>query len=182
VPVRRVNEPRLPSQDGEVLVGGADTVRDLGVANLDLVAILDADLAARRPGLTARERALAIWMEAVGWARPAGSAIVQTSHPGDPAVQALVRGSPDRFHERERERRAAAGFPVGAAVFRVIGTDALEHALAEHRPITSLVTSLAGRTVCLLALEPDRVPAFGDAMRRLAAAGVVERVEAEPHL
>jgi len=27
-----------------------------------------------------------------------------------------------------------------------------------------------------------RVPAFGDAMRRLAAVGVVERVEAEPHL
>jgi hypothetical protein len=34
----------------------------------------------------------------------------------------------------------------------------------------------------LLALEPDRVPAFGEAMHRLAAAGVVERVEAEPHL
>ena len=182
VPVHRVGEPRLPSPDGEVLVGGPDSVRDLGVAGLDLVAILDADRAARRPGLTARERALAIWMEAVGWARPAGSAIVQTEHPGDPAVQALVRGSPDRFHERERERRAAVGFPVGAAVFRVIGTDALEESLDEHRPITSLVTSLGGRTVCLLALEPDRVPAFGDAMRRLAAAGVVERVEAEPHL
>jgi primosomal protein N' (replication factor Y) len=182
VPVTRVTEARLPAAGGEVLVGGADAVRDLGVASLDLVAILDADLAARRPGLTARERALAIWMEAVGWARPAGSAIVQTAHPGDAAVQALVRGSPDRFHERERERREAAGFPVGAAVFRVIGTEALEAALAEHHPITSLVTSLGGRTVCLLALEPDRVPAFGDAMRRLAAAGVVERVEAEPHL
>jgi hypothetical protein len=121
-------------------------------------------------------------MEAVGWARTSGSAIVQTAHPSDPGVQALVRGSPDRFHERERERRAAAGFPVGAAVFRVIGIDALEDALAEHHPITSLVTSLGGRTVCLLALEPDRVPAFGEAMRRLAAAGVVERVEAEPHL
>lgn len=182
VPVRTVTEPRLPSADGEVLVGGPDAVRDLGVAALDLVAILDADRAARRPGLTARERALAIWMEAVGWARPAGSAIVQTAQPGDPAVQALVRGSPDRFHERERERRAAAGFPVGAAVFRVVGSEALEESLGEHRPITSLVTSLAGRTVCLLALEPDRVPAFGDAMRRLAAAGVVERVEAEPHV
>jgi hypothetical protein len=34
----------------------------------------------------------------------------------------------------------------------------------------------------LLALEPDRVPAFGEAMRRLAVTGVVERVEAEPHL
>jgi primosomal protein N' (replication factor Y) len=182
VPVGRVGDPRLPSADGEVLVGGADAVRDLGVAALDLVAILDADLAARRSGLTARERALTIWMEAVGWARPSGSAIVQTSHPADPGVQALVRGTPDRFHERERERRAAAGFPVGAAVFRVIGTDALEAALDEHRPITALVTSLGGRTVCLLALEPDRVPAFGGAMRRLAATGVVERVEAEPHL
>jgi len=182
VPVARITEPRLPAAGGEVLVGGADVVRDLGVARLDLVAILDADLAARRPGLTAPERALAVWMEAVGWARPAGSAIVQTAHPGDPAVQALVRGSPDRFHQRERDRREAAGFPVGAAVFRVIGTEALEGALAEHHPITSLVTSLGGRTVCLLALEPDRVPAFGDAMRRLAAAGVVERVEAEPHL
>jgi primosomal protein N' (replication factor Y) len=182
VPVRRVREPRLPSPDGEVLVGGPEAVRDLGVAAVDLVAILDADRAARRPGLTAMERALAVWMEAIGWARPAGSAIVQTAHPGDPAVQALVRGIPDRFHDRERERRAAAGFPVGAAVFRVIGTEALEDALAEHEPITSLVTSLGGRTVCLLALEPGRVPAFGDAMRRLAAVGVVERVEAEPHL
>ena len=67
-------------------------------------------------------------------------------------------------------------------VYRVIGTDVLEDAIAAHRPITSLATSLGGRTVCLLALEPDRVPAFGDAMRRLAATGIVERVEAEPHL
>src|SRR3954467_15626275 len=95
VPVRRVREPRLPSPDGEVLVGGPEAVRDLGVAAVDLVAILDADRAARRPGLTAMERALAVWMEAIGWARPAGSAIVQTAHPGDPAVQALVRGIPD---------------------------------------------------------------------------------------
>ncbi len=182
VPVRAADRPRLPAADGEVLVGGPDAVRDLGVAGLDLVAILDADLAAARPGLTARERALAIWMEAVGWARPNGSAIVQTAHPGDPAVQALVRGRPDRFHERERARRAAAGFPVGAPVFRVIGTGEVEREVASHDPITSLVTSLGGRTVCLLALEPDRVAAFGDAMRRLAAAGVVERVEAEPHL
>jgi primosomal protein N' (replication factor Y) (superfamily II helicase) len=182
VPVARPARPRLPKARGEVLVGGPEAVRDLGVGDLDLVAILDADLAARRPGLAARERALAIWMEAVGWARPAGRAIVQSSHPSDAAVQALVRGNPDRFHERERERRRAAGFPVGAPVFRVIGTEPLEAALAEHDPITALVTSLEGRTVCLLALKPGRVAAFGAAMRTLAAAGVVERVEAEPHI
>jgi hypothetical protein len=118
----------------------------------------------------------------VGWARPEGHAIVQSSHPSDPAVQALVRGNPDRFLAREREHRAATGFPVGAPVFRVVGTDELEAAILDHEPITALTTSLAGRTVCLLALEPDRLPAFGTAMRSLAAAGVVERLEAEPHI
>jgi primosomal protein N' (replication factor Y) (superfamily II helicase) len=182
VPVARPETPRLPADGGEVLVGGADSVRDLGPAALDLVAILDADLAARRPGLTARERGVAIWMEAVSWARPAGRVIVQSTMRGDPAVQAVVRGDAERFHERERERRAAAGFPVGAPVFRVVGNDDLPEELAMHSPITTLTTSLGGRTVCLLALDAGRVPAFGAAMRRLASAGVVERVEAEPHI
>jgi primosomal protein N' (replication factor Y) len=180
VPVARPERPRLPDETGEVLVGGADSVRDLGPAGLDLVAILDADLAVRRPGLAARERAVAIWMEAIGWA--SGRAIVQSSTPGDPAVQAVVRGDAVRFLQREGERRAAAGFPVGAPVFRVMGTEQLPAALETHRPITLLATSLEGRTVCLLALETGRVPAFGEAMRELASAGVVERVEAEPHI
>jgi len=182
VPVVRPARARLPKRSGEVVIGGADSVRDLGPGGLDLVALLDADAAARRPGLAARERSLAIWMEAVGWARPAGRAIVQSSHPGDPAVQALVRGNPDRFLEREAERRAAAGFPVGAPTFRVVGSDALAAAVARHDPITTLVSARDGRTVCLVVLSPDAVPGFGIEMRRLASEGVVERVEAEPHL
>jgi primosomal protein N' (replication factor Y) (superfamily II helicase) len=182
VPVARPSRPRLPKASGEILVGGPEDVRDLGPGSLDLVAVLDADRAARRPGLAARERALATWMEAVGWARPDGRAIVQATHPGDPAVQALVRGNPDRFHERERARRAEAGFPVGAAVFRVVGDERLPAEIDALGSLTALVTSLGGRTVCLLALDLDRVPAFGASMRALAARGVVERVEAEPHL
>jgi primosomal protein N' (replication factor Y) len=182
VPVRRPDRPRLPASDGEVLVGGPELVRDLGAGALDLVAIMDADQAAARPGLGARERALAIWMEVAGWARPAGRVIVQSAHPADPAVQALVRGNAVRFHERERERRAAAGFPVGDAVFRVVGGEELERALTELGPRTVLTTSLGGRTVCLLALDPGRIAAFGRAMRTLAASGVVERVEADPHI
>lgn len=182
VPVARPRQPRLPKRTGEILIGGAEDVRDLGVGDLDLVAVLDADAAERRPGLAGPERALSIWMEAVAWARPSGHAIVQSSNASDPGVQALVRGNPDRFWLRERERRAAAGFPVGACVFRVVGAPALEGALAEHAPLTALITTLGDRTVCLLALEPGRVPAFGRAMRDLAGRGVVERVEAEPHL
>jgi primosomal protein N' (replication factor Y) (superfamily II helicase) len=184
VPVRRIGargRPRLPGPD-EILVGGPDAVRDLGVGGLDLVGVLDVDLAERRPGLAARERAVATWMEAIGWARPTGRAIVQASRAGDPAVQALVRGNPGRFATDEAERRRAAGFPVGAPVFRVAGRDGLAAELERFAPITMLVSAFEGQTVCLLALRPDQVGAFGHAVRELAAHDVVTRVEAEPHL
>ena len=184
VPVRRLHddEPaRLPGQD-EILIGGPDDVRDLGPGDLDLVAILDVDLADRRPGLASRERSLATWMEAVGWARPRGRAIVQASTPGDPIVQALVRGNPDRFHTDEMRRRHEAGLPVGAAVFRVTGTADLEAELRPFDPSTLLVSASEGRTVCLLALDPERVSALGTRLRELAGDGVIDRVEAEPHL
>ena len=184
VPVHRSREDepsRLPG-DAEVLIGGPDDVRDLGVGDLDLVAILDADLAGRRPGLSARERSLATWMEAVGWARPRGRAIVQASVPSDPMVQALVRGNPDRFHRDEAARRRDAGLPLGAAVVRITGSDALEEELSVFEPWTLLVSAAEGRTVCLLALDPERVAALGERLRELATEGVVDRVEAEPHL
>jgi primosomal protein N' (replication factor Y) len=184
VPVRRLREDepaRLPGRD-EILIGGPDDVRDLGAGALDLVAILDVDLVDRRPGLAARERSLATWMEAIGWARPHGKAIVQASTPGDPIVQALVRGNPDRFHAEETRRRREAGLPVGAAVFRVTGSADLEAELRSFDPFTLLVSGAEGRTVCLLALDPERVIALGTRLRQLAADGVVDRVEAEPHL
>jgi primosomal protein N' (replication factor Y) len=182
--VRRLDAdevPRLPD-DGELLVGGPDDVRDFGRGGLDLVAILDADLAARRPGLSARERALTTWIEAIAWARPGGRAIVQTSRGNDPAIQSLVLGEPSRFHRDERRRRAEAGFPVGSAVFRVAGGPELGEALSALDPTTLLVSSSEGQTVCLLALDPGDVPAFGRAARELARRDVITRVEAEPHL
>ena len=97
-------------------------------------------------------------------------------------MQSLVHGKPDRFYADEGKRRADAGFPVGAMVFRVGGTDGLEIELERFDPITMLVTSSAGQTVCLLALEPGRVPEFGRGVRELATRDVVSRVEAEPHL
>ena len=107
---------------------------------------------------------------------------MQTRHPGDPAVQALVTGRPERFHRTEAARRAEAGFPVGIAVFRVTGTEELEGALAAASPRTLLASAAEGATVCLVAFDPADVPAFGREARRLASRGVVTRVEAEPHL
>jgi hypothetical protein len=122
------------------------------------------------------------WFEAAAWARPDGRVIVQTNASNDPAVQALVSGGPERFHRSEAPRRAEAGFPVGAPVFRVAGGPDLERELQAlaHRPLLSSI--VGGATICLVALDPEQVPRFGDAMRRLAAGGVVTRVEAEPQL
>jgi primosomal protein N' (replication factor Y) (superfamily II helicase) len=186
VPVRRQGDGAtpLPVAEREVVVGGIDAVKDFGevATGLDVVAILDADLAARRPGLSARERALAAWMEAAAWASPGGRVIVQTRSPNDAAVQALVTGNPARFHRSEIPRRSAAGFPVGAAVFRVAGSPAVAAEIERGPHRTLLVTSAGDETLCLLALDARDVPAFGRAMRELAGRGVVSRVEAEPHL
>jgi primosomal protein N' (replication factor Y) len=184
VPVSLVgrDDPPRPPHEREVLVGGVDALKDLGSPGLDLVGILNADTSLRRPGVNARERALVTWFEAAAWARPDGRVIVQTNAPNDPAVQALVSGRPERFHRSEAPHRAEAGFPVGAPVFRVAGGPSLERELdaLAHRTLLSSVVGEA--TICLVALDPEQVPRFGDAMRRLAAGGVVTRVEAEPHL
>jgi hypothetical protein len=130
----------------------------------------------------ARERVLVTWFEAAAWARPDGRVIVQTEGPNDPAIQALVSGRPERFRRAEAPRRAEAGFAVGSPVFRVAGGAELERELEALAPRTLLASSVAGATICLVALDEGRVPGFGAEMRRLAAAGIVTRVEAEPHL
>jgi len=184
VPVTRLgpeDAPRAPGE-AEVVVGGLETLKDLGPVGVDLVGILNADAALRRPGMSSRERALSAWMEAAAWARVDGRVIVQTNRPNDPAVQALVTGRPDRFARAEIPRLTDAGFPPGVPIFRVVGSAELEDALATLHPRTALATALGDETVCLLALDPGDVAWFGRAVRELAERGVVTRVEAEPHL
>jgi len=184
VPVSLIgrDDPSRAPVEREVLVGGVDALKDVGSPGVDLVAILHADASLRRPGVDARERVLVTWFEAAAWARPDGRVIVQTDAPNDPAIQALVSGRPDRFRRAEAPRRAEAGFPVGSPVFRVTGRAELERELAALDPGTLLSSNVGGTTICLVALDAARVPGFGAEMRRLAAAGIVTRVEAEPHL
>ena len=179
--IGRDDPPRAPLER-EIVVGGVDALKDVGAPGLDLVAILHADASLRRPGVDARERVLVTWFEAAAWARPDGRVIFQTEGPNDPAIQALVSGRPERFRRAEAPRRAEAGFAVGSPVFRVAGGAELERELAALAPRTLLASSVGGATICLVALDEDRVPGFGAEMRRLAAAGIVTRVEAEPHL
>jgi primosomal protein N' (replication factor Y) len=187
--------PPPPAED-RLLVGTAAAVKDVGAVSLDLVAILDPDRALARAGVDAGEQAVATWMEAAAWAGPRGGGgrvLVQTRRPGHPAIQALVRWDPLPYLRSEAGRRKEAGFPPRFGVFRVRGSGALPEALraagAETLLSTSAITSATGAaptgqelTLCLVAVPPTGLDRFRQEVRRLAAGGTVERVEAEPHL
>jgi primosomal protein N' (replication factor Y) (superfamily II helicase) len=177
-------QARAPSP-GSVVVGTAAAVKDFGASRVGLVAVLDADRALTRPGISAPEQTLATWMEAAIWAGPKGSGgrvVIQTKAPADPAIQALVRWDPWHFHRHEGRRRADAGFPPGFPVFRIVGTGGLEQALAELNPEHVLTSRSNGEAVSLVTLRADAVSGFRRWVLRHLDDGVVARVEAEPQL
>jgi primosomal protein N' (replication factor Y) len=189
IPVDLDSGSRIPPRPaaGRVLVGTAAAVKDVGAIRLDLVAILDPDRALARAGIFAGEQALATWMEAASWAGPrrgGGRVLVQTRRPGHPAIQALVRWDPIPYLAGEGARRKDAGFPPGHPVFRMAGTEELEDAVRAAGAESVLATPQSGGsgTLCLVAVPPIGLERFAREVRRLAALGVVDRVEAEPQL
>ena len=184
-PVIRVEEgaQAITPPAGSVTVGTAAEVKDFGGVRLDLVAILDADRARRRPGITAAEQALATWHEAAAWAGPRGEegrVLVHTRDPADPAIQALVRWDPWHFHRAERRVREEAGFPPGFPVFRVLGRVGLVSELEALRPAHLLASGHGDETVCLVTLQPEDLPRFRARILELVGTGVATRIEAEP--
>ena len=160
-------------------------MKDRGRARVALVAILDADRARRRAGLSSPAQTLATWMEAAAWAGPRGDGgrvLVQTRDASDPAVQALIRWDPWHLHRSERARREEAGFPPGFPVFRVAGSPDLPASLAELAPVQVLRSGSNGEAVCLVTLRPAAVPRFRARALEWAERGIVTRVEAEPQI
>ena len=124
-------------------------------------------------------------MEAGAWAGSRGGGgrvLVQTRRPGNAAIQALVRWEPLAFLIAEGDRRRDAGFAPGHGIFRVSGGAGLEKALRTAGAETVLATTGDIGTVCLVAVPPQRLPAFRGGVLRLAAEGEVARVEAEPQV
>jgi primosomal protein N' (replication factor Y) len=174
-----------PTPPSGLVVGTAAGVKDFGPLRLGLVAVLDADRARRRAGLTAPEQVLATWFEAAAWTgarSDGGRVLVQTREPGDPAVQALVRWDPWHFHRAERRRLEEAGFPPGFPVFRVLGEADLPTRLRVADPVTLLDSGERDQTVCLVTVRPDGLERFRATVLDLVSEGIVRRVEAEPQL
>jgi primosomal protein N' len=107
---------------------------------------------------------------------------VETAHPGEPAIQGLVRSDPDAFARHDAARRTEAGFPPGYPVFRIIGTAEIPDRLAAMGPVNLLVSGDGDERVCLVTVSPEALDELVTAVRLWARAGEVRRVEAEPHL
>ena len=89
-----------------------------------LVAVLDADGLIRRPEFRAAENGFQALGEMARWAGPAaegGRLVIQTSEPNHHAIQAIVRGDPRFFLEREIELRRELRYPPFTELVKVTG-------------------------------------------------------------
>lgn len=127
---------RLQRMDPQVLSeggGGQDPDADIylttwiGVKGslrpvVSTVGVLDADTWIRRPDFRAAEQAYMALSEMAAWAGPSsegGRLMIQTTEPGHHSVQAVVRGDPGFFLERELEHRKELAYPPFSELVKV---------------------------------------------------------------
>ncbi len=86
--------------------------------------LLDTWILLARTDLRAAEEALRRWANAAALVRPstAGGRVVVVGDPSTPVVQALVRGDPAGFAERELDERLAARLPPAVRLATITGT------------------------------------------------------------
>ncbi|MET9021611.1 primosomal protein N' [Actinopolymorpha sp. NPDC004070] len=125
VPVRTSGGSRVLSTVGAepalvVATPGAEPVAEGGYSG---ALLLDSWLALARADLRAGEEALRRWFNAAALVRPAraGGSVVVVGDPGSPAIQALVRWSPQDQADRELAEREAARFPPAARLATLTG-------------------------------------------------------------
>ena len=159
-----------------------------------LVAVLDADALIRRPDLRAAEDGWASLAAMARWAGPAsagGRLVVQTSEPSHHAIQAIVRGDPRFFLEREMELRQELSYPPFAELVRISGPqDAVERAAEVARGTPAQVLGPIDTPARAARGEDDReflakVPSADDLMGVLrpllrSSEGAGLRVDADP--
>ncbi|MCL4221586.1 MAG: primosomal protein N' [Phycisphaerales bacterium] len=118
-----------------VLVGTQMIAKGLDFPNVGLVCVLNADTALVLPDFRARERTFQLISQVAGRAgrgdaKTYGQALVlvQTMHPGDPAIERAARHQYVEFAHQELKDRKAAGLPPARRMARIVvrHTDAVK--------------------------------------------------------
>jgi primosomal protein N' (replication factor Y) len=151
-----------PSSDADIYVttwiGTKESIRP----EVDLVAVLDADMLIRRPNFRAAEHAFQALSEMAEWAGPNGRLVVQTDDPSHYVLQALARSDYGYFLDRELEQRRDLSYPPFSELIRIEASG--PQADAALQPFVAVLRA-ANATV----LGPVALPGRGRDVRELLA-------------
>ncbi len=132
---------RIADGEADIVIGTQLVAKGHNFPLLRLVGVVDADLGLAHGDLRAAERTFQLLSQVTGRAGRAGGtsrALIQTSAPDHPVMQAIVAGDREAFYQREIAERRSAGLPPFGrlAALIVTGADrasAFAHAAALRR-------------------------------------------------
>jgi primosomal protein N' (replication factor Y) len=125
--VQRMRRELKAIADGEadIIIGTQLVAKGHNFPLLRLVGVVDADLGLAHGDLRAAERTFQLLSQVTGRAgrvRGASRALLQTSAPDHPVIQAIVAGDREAFYAREIEERRIAQLPPFARLVAIIVT------------------------------------------------------------
>lgn len=142
----------------DVIVGTQLVTKGFHFPNLTLVGVVDADLGLEGGDLRAAERTYQQIAQVAGRAgrgsKP-GEVLIQTRHPGEPVLAALVAGQRDEFYAAESDARRHAGAPpFGRWAAIIISSEDL----AEAREAANRIGAIRPKLPNLEVLGPAPAP------------------------
>nr|WP_306269307.1 primosomal protein N' [Pararhizobium sp. IMCC3301] len=144
--------------DVDIVVGTQLVAKGHHFPLMRLVGVLDADLALGQGDPRAAERCFQLLAQVTGRAGRAGGSsvgLIQSYQPDHPVIDALVKGEPHLFYERELAERKAGGLPPFGRLAALIVSGEDKAATASH---AAALSRAAPRTEGVRVLGPAEAP------------------------
>tara|TARA_R110002094_G_scaffold51336_7_gene62899 strand:- start:2427 stop:4652 length:2226 start_codon:yes stop_codon:yes gene_type:complete len=144
--------------DVDIVVGTQLVAKGHHFPLMRLVGVLDADLALGQGDPRAAERCFQLLAQVTGRAGRAGGSsvgLIQSYQPDHPVIDALVKGEPHLFYERELAERKAGGLPPFGRLAGLIVSGEDKAAAASH---AAALSRAAPRAEGVRVLGPAEAP------------------------
>lgn len=144
--------------DVDIVVGTQLVAKGHHFPLMRLVGVLDADLVLGQGDPRAAERCFQLLAQVTGRAGRSGgksTGLIQTYQPDHPVIDALVKGEPHLFYERELAQRKAGGLPPFGRLVGIIVSGEDKAAAASH---AAALSRAAPRADGVRVLGPAEAP------------------------
>lgn len=154
----RLELESIAKGDVDIVVGTQLVAKGHHFPLMKLVGVLDADLALGQGDPRAAERCFQLLAQVTGRAGRSGGesfGIIQSYQPDHPVIDALVKGEPELFYERELAERSAGGLPPFGRLAGIIVSGEDKAAVAAH---AAALSRCAPRAEGIRVLGPAEAP------------------------